>query len=192
MKSGMSGIQKASPPKRVIRRCSCETHMPEEQQEDLKREIRALSEKMESLEDSMSMVAAPYRQLLDYIERFQKISTSYFRLLDLYQRYGEISPDLLVPGVKDSISREIVKALFERDGQNISQISDKVKEKRGTSSRRIVRERLKMLEERGVVKAKGSARSKMYWLTEEYVRKWYDLLGLGPSQKTEQSKGPPV
>jgi len=166
--------------------------MPEEQQEDLKREIRALSEKMESLEDSMSMVAAPYRQLLDYIERFQKISTSYFRLLDLYQRYGEISPDLLVPGVKDSISREIVKALFERDGQNISQISDKVKEKRGTSSRRIVRERLKMLEERGVVKAKGSARSKMYWLTEEYVRKWYDLLGLGPSQKTEQSKGPPV
>jgi len=166
--------------------------MPEEQQEDLKREIRALSEKMESLEDSMSMVAAPYRQLLDYIERFQKISTSYFRLLDLYQRYGEISPDLLVPGVKDSISREIVKALFEQDGQNISQISDKVKEKRGTSSRRIVRERLKMLEERGVVKAKGSARSKEYWLTEEYVRKWYDLLGLGPSQKTEQPKGPPV
>jgi DNA-binding transcriptional ArsR family regulator len=156
--------------------------------EDLEKQIRALSDKMESVEETMSKVSQPYSQLLEYIERFQKISSSYFKMLGLYQRYGAISPDLLIPGVKDSISRDIVKVLFERDGQNISQITDKLKDMRGTSSRRIVRERLKLLEEKGVVKSKGSSRSKDYWLTEEYIEKWYNLIGLGPAKDkpTEQ------
>lgn len=150
--------------------------------EDLEKQIKSLSQKMESVEETMSKVSQPYSQLLEYIERFQKISSSYFRMLGLYQRYGAISPDLLIPGVKDSISRDIVKVLFERDGQNISQITDKLKEMRGTSSRRIVRERLKQLEVKGVVKSKGSSRSKDYWLTEEYIEKWYNLIGLGPAK----------
>jgi DNA-binding transcriptional ArsR family regulator len=156
--------------------------------EDLGKQIKALSDKMESVEETMSKVSQPYSQLLEYIERFQKISSSYFKMLGLYQRYGAISPDLLIPGVKDSISRDIVKVLFERDGQNISQITDKLKDMRGTSSRRIVRERLKLLEEKGVVKSKGSSRSKDYWLTEEYIEKWYNLIGLGPAKDkpTEQ------
>ena len=160
--------------------------------EDLEKQIKELAEKMDSLENSMSKVTAPYSQLLDYIERFQKISSSYFKMLGLYQRFGAISPDLLIPGVKDPISRDIVKVLFERDGQNISQITDKLKDMRGTASRRIVRERLKMLEEKGVLKGKGSPRSKEYWLTQEYIDKWYDLLGLGitkggsPADKTSE------
>ncbi|MFY9606413.1 MAG: transcriptional regulator [Thermoplasmata archaeon] len=158
--------------------------------EDLEKQIRSLAEKMEGLEESMSKVTEPYAQLMDYIERFQKISSSYFRMLGLYQRYGAISPDLLIPGVKDSISRDIVKVLFERDGQNISQITDKLKEMRGTSSRRIVRERLKGLEEKGVVKSKGSPRSKEYWLTEAYVDKWFELLGLGIGKGKEEPVAP--
>jgi predicted transcriptional regulator len=150
--------------------------------EDLKKQIESLSEKMESVEETMSKVSQPYSQLLEYVERFQKISSSYFKMLGLYQRYGAISPDLLIPGVKDSISRDIVKVLFERDGQNISQITDKLKDMRGTSSRRIVRERLKLLEEKGVIKGKGSSRSKDYWLTEEYIERWYNLIGLGPAK----------
>ncbi len=153
--------------------------------EGLEKQIKALSEKMESVEEAVSKVSEPYSQLLDYIERFQKISSSYFRMLGLYQRYGAISPDLLIPGVKDSISRDIVKVLFERDGQNISQIAEKLKELRGTSSRRIVRERLKELEAKGVVRAKGSPKSKDYWLTEQYVDTWYELLGLGPAKRQE-------
>jgi hypothetical protein len=163
-----------------------------DQKEDLQEQIKSLAEKMDSVENSLSKVAAPYGQLLDYVERFQKISSSYFKMLGLYQRYGAISPDLLIPGVKDPISRDIVKVLFERDGQNISQITDKLKDSRGTSSRRIVRERLKELEAKGVVRTKGSPKSKDYWLTEQYVEKWYDLLGLGPAKKTDDgtSSGP--
>jgi len=156
-----------------------------DQGEELRKQIGALAKKMESVEESMSKVAQPYSQILEYIERFQKISSSYFKMLGLYQRYGAISPDVLIPGVKDSISRDIVKVLFERDGQNISQITDKLKETRGTSSRRIVRERLKDLEEKGVVRSKGSAKSKDYWLTEEYVDKWYQLIGLAPEKKPQ-------
>jgi hypothetical protein len=161
-----------------------------DQKEDLQGQIKSLAEKMDNVEESLSKVAGPYAQLVDYIERFQKISSSYFKMLGLYQRYGAISPDLLIPGVKDPISRDIVKVLFERDGQNISQITDKLKEMRGTSSRRIVRERLRELEAKGVVKSKGSPKSKDYWLTEQYVEKWYDLLGLGP-EKRPGTGGPP-
>jgi len=160
----------------------------ENKTEDLQEQIKALSEKMESVEESVGKVAQPYSQLLEYIERFQKISSSYFKMLGLYQRYGAISPDLLIPGVKDPISRDIVKVLFERDGQNISQITDKLKEMRGTSSRRIVRERLKELETKGVVRSKGSVKSKDFWLTEEYVDKWYQLLGLAPEKKPQTTK----
>ncbi len=149
--------------------------------EDIQEQIKSLSEKMVSLEESMRMVVTPYSQLLEYLERFQKISSSYFKLIDLYQRYGEISPDLLMPSVKDNISRDIVKILFERDGQNISQITDKLKDRRGTASRRTVREKLKNLKDLGVVNERGSPKSKEYWLSEEYVRKWYDLIGLGAS-----------
>src|SRR5512137_863049 len=142
--------------------------------EDLGEQIKELSKKMESVEDALSKVSGPYMQLLEYIDKFQRISGSYFKMLSLYQRHGAISPDLLIPGVKDSISRDVVKVLFERDGQNISQITDKLKDMRGSSSRRIVRERLKSLEEKGVVRSKGSAHSKDYWLTPEYIEKWYD------------------
>lgn len=158
--------------------------------EDLQKQIKALAEKMESVEDSMSKVAVPYSQLVEYVERFQKISNSYFKMLGLYQRYGAISPDLLIPGVNDPISRDVVKVLFERDGQNISQITDKLKDKRGSSSRRIVRERLRSLEEKGVVRSKGSSRSKEYWLTSEYIDKWFDLLGLGVGKPKEDSVSP--
>ena len=158
--------------------------------EDLQKQIKALAEKMESVEDSMSKVAVPYSQLVEYVERFQKISNSYFKMLGLYQRYGAISPDLLIPGVNDPISRDVVKVLFERDGQNISQITDKLKDKRGSSSRRIVRERLRSLEEKGVVRSKGSSRSKEYWLTSEYSDKWFDLLGLGVGKPKEDSVSP--
>lgn len=158
--------------------------MPEE--EDVRDQMKSLADKMESLEESVRMVSGPYSQLLEYLERFQKISSSYFRLIDLYQKYGEISPDLLMPGVKDHISREVVKILFERDGQNITQITGKLKDRRGSASRRIVRERLKMLQEKGVVVEKGSDRSREYWLSETYVKKWYELLGLGPGKGTEE------
>jgi hypothetical protein len=72
--------------------------------DDLEKQIKSLSDKMEGLEESMRMVATPYSQLREYIERFQKISSSYFRLIEPPPRIprslgrGGIGASNILPG----------------------------------------------------------------------------------------------
>ncbi len=139
----------------------------------------------------MVRLSQPYSQLVGYLDRLQEISRSYFRLLDLLQRYGSLSPDMAIPEVKDPISREIVNVLFERGDRNISQIAQALRARRGTASRRIVRERLKTLEERGVVRSSRGSRGKVYDVTEETVRRWSRVLGLvAPDADEKEGEGP--
>src|SRR5256885_3929633 len=111
-------------------------------QDDLQKEIRELRSQIEALRSALSDVTRPYTELMAYVGRLQDVSRGYFRILDLYAKYGKVSPDLVIPGLKDDISRHIVVALFDRPDRNISQITEAVKRKRGTASRRIVRQRL--------------------------------------------------
>jgi len=115
-------------------------------QDDLQKEIRELRSQIEALRTALSDVTRPYAELMAYVDRLQDASRGYFRILGLYTKYGTVSPDLVIPGLKDDISRHIVVALFDRPDRNISQITEAVKGKRGTASRRIVRERLDDLE----------------------------------------------
>src|SRR3989454_7397648 len=122
-------------------------------QDDLQKEIRELRSQIEALRSALSDVTRPYTELMAYVGRLQDVSRDYFRILDLYAKYGKVSPDLVIPGLKDDISRHIVVALFDRPDRNISQITEAVKRKRGTASRRIVRERLEGPEPQGIVLA---------------------------------------
>ncbi|HEY4705572.1 MAG TPA: transcriptional regulator, partial [Thermoplasmata archaeon] len=88
------------------------------------------------------------------------------------------SPELAVPGVKDDISRHIVAALMDRGDRNISQITDAVKGRRGTASRRIVRERLADLEREGIVIATPGVRSRTFRVSDEVRARWSQVLGL--------------
>lgn len=157
--------------------------MPDEDEEKV--DLEALADRMEQLEKAMDRLSEPYGQLVGYLGRLQEISRSYFRLLDLLQKYGSLSPDMAIPEVKDSISREIVNVLFERGGRNISQITEALRARRGTASRRIVRERLKQLQERGVVYASRSSRETVYDVTEDAVRRWSRVLGLIAPEEEE-------
>ena len=79
-------------------------------QDDLQKEIRELRAQIEALRSALSDVTRPYTELMAYVGRLQDVSRGYFRILDLYAKYGKVSPDLVIPGLKDDISRHIVVA----------------------------------------------------------------------------------
>jgi len=138
--------------------------------EDLKEEVQKLSARIGELEGLLRQLREPFGQLQD-------ISSNYFRLIELYMRFGEISPESTVPGLKDPISRDIVNALFQRRGQNISELTDAVRRRRGSASRRIVRQRLADLEKDGIVRGETTKRAVEYHVSDEVVRKWSQMLG---------------
>ena len=115
---------------------------------------------------------------MEQLGQFQAVVQKYFRLLDLYQRHGAISVDIIMPQVKDRISREIMRILMDCPGLNISQVDEELRARTGSSSRRIVRGRLEdLVKESLVVEDKGS-RASSFRVSDEVIRKWSDVLGL--------------
>ena len=147
-------------------------------QDDLREEIRELRAQIEALRAALSDVARPYTELMAYVDRLQEVSRGYFRILDLYAKYGKVSPDLVIPGLKDDISRHIVAVLFDRPDRNISQITDAVKGKRGTASRRVVRQRLEDLQREGIVVATPDPRVRTFRVSDAVAEKWSQVLGV--------------
>src|SRR6184192_2546011 len=93
-------------------------------------------------------------------------------------RSGDTLPYFVIPGLKDDISRHIVVALFDRPDRNISQITEAVKGKRGTASRRIVRARLADLKEQGIVVATPGSRTRTFRVADGVAEKWSQVLGV--------------
>ena len=147
-------------------------------QDDLRKEIRELRAQIEALRTALSDVTRPYTELMAYVNRLQDASRGYFRILGLYAEHGKVSPDLVIPGLRDDISRHIVVALFDRPDRNISQITEAVKGKRGTASRRIVRARLEDLQRQGIVVATPGSRTRTFRVANEVAEKWSQVLGV--------------
>lgn len=145
---------------------------------DLQDDVRELRKQVEALREALAKVAEPYREIAGYMDQLQSITRGYFRLLDLYAKHGAVSPDVVVPGLKDDISKAILTVLFEKGERNVSQVTEAVKGKRGTASRRIVRERLHELVAQGVVEASKGARGHTYRVSESVAAKWSEVLGL--------------
>ncbi len=143
---------------------------------DLQEDVRELRKQIEALREALAQVTKPYSELAGYIDWLQELGRGYFRLLDLYARHGSISPELVIPGLKDDISRHIVSVLVDRGDRNISQITEAVKGKRGTASRRIVRARLEDLEKQGIVVSSHGPRGRTFRVSDEVVSKWSQLL----------------
>jgi DNA-binding HxlR family transcriptional regulator len=139
--------------------------------EDLPKQIKELNKRIAELESMMAQLVAPVREM-------QKSTQNYLRLVDLALKHGGLSPEMLLPEVKDSISKDIVKVLLKKSDQNITQIADSLRDERGSASRRIVREKLKSLEELDIVEQGGDRKVPTYHLTEKVLRKWSQLLGI--------------
>ncbi|MGC8678748.1 MAG: ArsR family transcriptional regulator [Fervidicoccaceae archaeon] len=71
---------------------------------------------------------------------------------------------------KDPISLAILMILaMEKRSMSVSELSRKVKELRGTASRRVISEKVKMLEEKGILRTSKTGRSLLVALGEEDV-----------------------
>ncbi|NLT38616.1 MAG: hypothetical protein GXX95_10755 [Methanomassiliicoccus sp.] len=150
--------------------------MPDAKDKD--RKIEELTERIASLESSLREVTRPYSQLVEQLGQFQGIVQKYFRLLDLYQRHGVIAVDVILPELKDSMSREIMRILMDRPGLNISQISDELRSRTGSSSRRIVRERLEDMVRQDLLTEERGSKAKTFTVSARVVEKWSEVLGL--------------
>jgi len=145
---------------------------------DEAKRIEELTERIAQLEAAFRQVSVPYSELVTQLANFQETVGKYFRLMDLYQRYGVVSVDTILPGVKDPISKDILRILLDHPGLNISQLTEELKSRRGTSSRRIVREKLNDLSEQRLVIEDAGKNEKAYRLSEEVVKRWSQVLGL--------------
>lgn len=145
---------------------------------DKDRKIEELSQRISSLEAALREVTRPYAQLVEQLGQFQAVVNKYFRLLDICQRHGAISVDTIFPEVKDPMSREIMRILMDLPGLNISQVSEELRARVGSSSRRTVRSRLADLASQGLIVEEGSTKARTFHVSEKVIRKWSEVLGL--------------
>jgi len=149
--------------------------------DDLTEEIQKLNNRISELENMLSQLLRPLQQV-------QNSTSQYFRLVQLALEHGGLSTDLVLPDIKDPISQEIIRALLDRKEQNISEITERVRNKRGTASRRIIRLRLSELREKNIVEKTQKGSLYVYSLTETVLRKWTKLLGLSQNQSQDKEK----
>jgi len=139
--------------------------------QDLTDEIIKLNKRISELEKMLSILIQPFRKIQD-------TTSNYLKIIQLLLEHGGLTPDLILPEVKDSISKEIVRVLLDRNEQNISQITELVRSKRGTASRRIVREKINELTGKNIIQKKQKGSLYVYSLSEEVIKKWSQLLGI--------------
>lgn len=140
-------------------------------EKDLADEVKELNKRISDLEKMLSVLLKPLTDVRKTTER-------YLKLAGLLLDHGGLTPDVILPELKDPISKDIVRVLLERPGQNVSQITDLVKSRRGSASRRIIRKKLLYLEEKHIVQKQQQGTRHVYSLTPEVIKKWTQLLGL--------------
>jgi DNA-binding transcriptional ArsR family regulator len=143
----------------------------EKDQTDVTNEIKELSKRISELEQMLSTLMKPFNDARKTTER-------YLRLAGLLLDHGGLTPEAILPGLKDPISKDIVRVLLEKPEQNTSQITELVKSRRGTASRRIIRQKLLVLEDQHIIQKHQQGNRTVYTLTPEVIKKWTQLLGL--------------
>ena len=140
------------------------------EKKNLTEEVKELNKRISELEKMLSTIITP-------IQDVRKVTQNYMRLIGILIDRGGLTPEMTLPELKDSISKDIVRSLLERPNQNISQIEELVRNKRGTASRRIIREKLHYLEEKNIIQKHLKRSLYLYSLNESVIKKWSQLLG---------------
>lgn len=142
--------------------------------EELYKEIKALNKRINELETMLKTIVQPFQE----IQEMGKSTSNYFRLIGLMLEHGGLTPDTLFSEIKDPIEKTIIQILTQKKDLNISQLTDHVRSKRGTASRRIIRKKIKNLEEKDLVEPNQQGSRIVYRLTNRVIKKWAEVLGL--------------
>ena len=144
--------------------------MCQKKKDKLEKQIKELNNRINDLEKMLSIALKPLTEV-------SKTTQNYLKLTSIIMENGGLTPDRILPEIKDHISREIVRVLMERSRQNISQITELVRSKRGTASRRIIRERIKELEEKEIIVKNLKGKTYVYSISKKVIKKWSQMLG---------------
>jgi len=149
------------------------------EEQELKEEIESLRDQVEGLEKMLESLMTMHKDVLERTSVASNIEKKYMNMLSIYKRFGRISP-AQITGADDPISEKIVEILFESGPLNITQVTGRLRERKGSASRHTVRKKLKELEDEGVVKKtrKAQKKGKNYELTDETIDNWAELLGI--------------
>ena len=149
-----------------------------ENNEELKEEIDSLKKQLSVMEGMMENLMNMHKNVLEKLTVNTDVEQRYLKMLSVYQRFGKVSPSAL-PGIDDQISECIVEILLDANSLNITQITERMREKRGSASRHTVRNRLKKLEDKGIVTmSEDETYGKGYSLTQSTIDSWAELLGI--------------
>lgn len=147
------------------------------EEEELREEIDDLKDQVSSLENMLENLMDVHKNVLEKVSVNSDMEKKYLEMLSLYKRFGHISPSLIMD-TDDPISEDIVELLLDSSGLNITQITERLREKRGRASRHTVRERLQGLEKEGVITRTEGDKGKNYSLSDRTIDKWAKLLGI--------------
>ena len=134
--------------------------MKEKEKRNAEEKLRHLAKRLEELESKLekeSLLVDELRKEIHLLRNISSISSSILRTASLVTRYKYID-----------ISRHIVEALIKTGPMNISQLTKLLRKIRGTASRRIVADRIRLLKEHRVIEEiPGKKSEKRYKIKEE-------------------------
>ncbi|MDK2373400.1 MAG: hypothetical protein QI197_08505 [Candidatus Korarchaeota archaeon] len=120
--------------------------------DEIKELLFKIIERLDRLEIRMESAEADLRSL----EVYKSLLRAYASILGSVAKVERMAQ--LVTG---DIDRSIIRALATKGPLNISQLTEEVRKLRGSASRRIISERLRILEEKGFVE-RVDGRGKVY------------------------------
>ena len=126
-----------------------------EEEEGTEARLRALARRIKALESRLKEENLILDEVLQELRLLRMISSAGASIIR--------SASYVTGHRYSDIARHIVEALLKTGPLNISQLTEQLRKMRGTASRRIVAEKLGILEDHGLVKRiQGKKREKLY------------------------------